>query len=109
MPHVWVLNGTFDKWAAEKRPIERGESDSAKRKLHQATFDDFDFKLDHSQIRHFDEIQRIVQENEKGKKSNPLMLDGRLSKYFERAHIPTSKSVPLDIVMDSSYCFLPHE
>jgi 3-mercaptopyruvate sulfurtransferase SseA len=44
-----------------------------------------------------------------GKTTNPLMLDGRLKKYFERANIPTSKSVPLDTVMDNNYCFLPHE
>ena len=44
-----------------------------------------------------------------GKTTHPLMLDGRLKKYFERANIPTSKSVPLDTVMDANYCFLPHE
>jgi 3-mercaptopyruvate sulfurtransferase SseA len=37
------------------------------------------------------------------------MLDGRLSKYFDRSHIPTSKSVPFSDVMDDKYCFKPHE
>jgi 3-mercaptopyruvate sulfurtransferase SseA len=44
-----------------------------------------------------------------GKGQNPPMLDGRIAKYFEKAHIPTSKSVPLDTVMDSQYCFLPKD
>ncbi len=37
------------------------------------------------------------------------MLDGRIGKYFDKAHIPTSKSVPLDAVMDSNYCYLPKD
>lgn len=109
MPYVWVLNGTFEKWAHEGRQIERGETEGAKRKLHQDSNNDFYFKLDRSQIRTFDQIHKIVLENMDGKSSNPLMLDGRLKKYFERANIPTSKSVPLDTVMDANYCFLPHE
>jgi 3-mercaptopyruvate sulfurtransferase SseA len=109
MPYVWVLNGTFEKWAAEGRDIERGESEGATRKLRQDSLEDFDFHLDRNQIRQFDEIQRIVQENLAGKTTNPLMLDGRLSKYFERAKIPTSRSVPLDTVMDANFCFLPHD
>jgi 3-mercaptopyruvate sulfurtransferase SseA len=48
MPYVWVLNGTFEKWAHEGRQIERGESEGAKRKLHQDSNNDFDFKLDRS-------------------------------------------------------------
>lgn len=107
MPHVWVLNGTFEKWASEGRTIERGENEGAKRKIRHQSVEDFDFKLDRKQIRSFDEIHKIVQENMQGKSTNPLMLDGRIRKYFEKANIPTSKSVPLDTVMDEKYCFLP--
>ena len=48
MPYVWVLNGTFEKWATEKRVIESGERDSAKIKLRKDSLEDFDFHLDRS-------------------------------------------------------------
>jgi 3-mercaptopyruvate sulfurtransferase SseA len=35
MPNVWVLNGTFEKWANEGRQIEKGEKEGAKMKIHQ--------------------------------------------------------------------------
>ncbi len=44
-----------------------------------------------------------------GASGNPPMLDGRIGKYFDKAHIPTSRSVPLDAVMDADWCFLPRD
>ena len=37
------------------------------------------------------------------------MLDGRLGNFYDKAHIPTSKSVPFSDVMDSNFCFKSKE
>jgi 3-mercaptopyruvate sulfurtransferase SseA len=111
LPNVWVLNGTFEKWAKEKRAIDHGEAEDALKRVSRKipeNSSDFDFNLDISKIRKFEEIDELVIASQSGKVTPPL-LDGRLSKYFERAHIPTSKSVPLSDVMDENYCFLPRD
>ena len=33
------------------------------------------------------------------------MLDSRLSKYYHRWHIPTTKSLPLSDVLDEEFCY----
>lgn len=116
--NVWVLNGTYDKYCNEGHRLDRMQTENALKRVRQDTTKegDFNFKLDTSKIRKFDEIQKIVKQNEaegggstSSSSSNPVMLDGRLSKYFDRAHIPTSRSLPLDAVMDEKWCFLPRE
>ena len=111
MQNVWIMNGTFQRWAKEGRKIESGDSESALRRMRSDKEQpgDFDFKFDHSRIRNFEEMDRLVKENQNGKQTNPPMLDGRLSKFFDKAHIPTTKSVPFDAIMDADYNFLPKD
>lgn len=61
----------------------------------------YKFKKDASRIRQFEEIDKIATENE-GKPETQWtpMFDGRLNKYYQKWHIPTSKSLPFDHVLD---------
>jgi len=106
MPHVWLLNGTFDKWKAEGRALETGESPQAFRRQGAKTEDDFNFEYNKSKLLSFEDMQALVQDKQAGQ-GRPPILDGRLASFFEKAHLPTSKSVPFNTLMDKDYNFLP--
>jgi thiosulfate/3-mercaptopyruvate sulfurtransferase len=52
-------------------------------------------------------MEKLVEAKKNGDPT-PL-LDGRIAKYYQKAHIPTAVSLPLDHVMDGNYSFLPRE
>ncbi|CDW90459.1 UNKNOWN [Stylonychia lemnae] len=106
---VFLLNGTFAKWQREGRPIEKGDSESAWKKIHTiaAKPDDYNYKKDITKIRKFEEIDSIVSENmQKPEELQQPLLDSRVHKYYLRGHIPTSRSLALDEVMDKDFCYL---
>ncbi len=51
--NVYVLNGTFEKWQKEGRPIDSGDNPDPFKKHHKeaAKPDDFDYKIDSKKIR----------------------------------------------------------
>ena len=108
-PEVYILNGTFAKWQKESRPIQSGSETDPFKRSHKnpAKEGDFDYKIDRSKVRVFEEMQKNVEDNQSGK--GLPMFDARLDKYYHRCHIPTSKSLPFDKIMDKDYCFLPRE
>eukprot|EP00347_Sterkiella_histriomuscorum_P014041 403362385 len=110
---AYLLNGTFSKWQREGRPIESGDQESAFVKQHKtlSKFDDFSYKQDTKKIRKYQEIEAIVSENKKKQNDsemNPL-LDSRVRKYYERGHIPTSRSLSLTDVLDDDFCYKKSE
>lgn len=46
-PNVYLLNTTFEKWEEEKRPIDKGDSPNAWKRIRKTepAKDDFDYKL----------------------------------------------------------------
>ncbi len=64
LERVWILNGTYAKWEKEGRKIQRGdEQEGALRRVRSDNEKpgDFEFKFDHSRIRSFEEIDKIVK------------------------------------------------
>ncbi|TNV76565.1 hypothetical protein FGO68_gene2944 [Halteria grandinella] len=107
LPNVWVLNGTFEKWNAEGRQIERGQSEGAlwvHGHSREERTGDFEFCENKKKVKKFEDMQKLVEAKQNGDQT-PL-LDGRIAKYYHKVHIPTAQSLPLDHVMDPQYCFL---
>lgn len=107
-PEVYILNGTFAKWQREGRKVESGEEGAFRRRHKNAAREgDFEYRADRSKVRVFEDMQANVEANLSGQ--GLPMFDARLDKYYHRGHIPTSKSLPFDSIMDKDYCFLPPE
>ena len=59
MPNVLLLNGTFSKWDAEKRPTTENDSECAWNRQNRKSLphaDDFKFSFDNKKIRYFEDI-----------------------------------------------------
>jgi len=59
---IYLMNGTFTKWMAEKRPIESGDNESAWKNIRndKPNHGDYAFKVDTSRIKYFEDIQKLV-------------------------------------------------
>ncbi len=56
--NVFILNGTFSKWEAEKRQIESGDNERAWTRTRKtiARSDDFHFQLNSSKVKSFEDM-----------------------------------------------------
>lgn len=78
IPNVMILNGSFHKWNLENKSIETGDVETAWRKFrtNQPSNDDFNFTLNQSHIRKYEEIVKIAKE-----KSHQI-VDTRFAKVY---------------------------
>ena len=87
--NVFILNGTFDKWLAEKLPISKGieSSDPFKRTRPVVHGPAFDYKLNTGVVETYKTIM--------GK----TLIDTRKGKIYKKGHIPFSFNVPTSNVL----------
>ena len=103
-PNVFVLNGTFSKWEAEKRHVESGENEHTwqRQRVSKISPSDYDFKLDSKQVRSYDDIQNVLN----AKKDHPVhILDGRGKAQYDAGHIETAKLLSFSDVLNPDKTF----
>lgn len=99
-PNVFLMNGTFTKWKQENRPTESGDNEEAWINIREGDRsepmpDDYDYKLDRTKLKGYDEICKIVKINEgKDLKDRLKLLDARGSAAHKLGHIPSSINIP---------------
>lgn len=62
LENVFLLNGVFNKWQAEARPVETGDADSAWKRVRSTVPapGDFNFNFDKRKIEHYSHIRHIA-------------------------------------------------
>jgi len=110
---VAILNGSFSKWVAEGRNTEDGDNEKAFKKILSTDIkvvpEDFDFKLDTSRIRYYDEIVKIsnfnlVASDTKGPDAIKI-IDTRLEPVYDLGHIPSSINIPFTNMLNPDKTF----
>jgi thiosulfate/3-mercaptopyruvate sulfurtransferase len=103
-PNVFILNGTFSKWEAEKRPVDTGDNERAwkRRRSSVPNSKDFDFHLDARKVRSFDDIQKIIHHQ---KQHHIHILDSRFRANYDQGHIETAESLPFPEVLNPDKTF----
>jgi thiosulfate/3-mercaptopyruvate sulfurtransferase len=92
--NVRVLNGSFQKWNNEKRPIDKMQPDAAFRHdRFEETFkssetDDYHYKINHNLYVQKDEVEELVFQNRKT--INNIIIDSSRKEFFERGGIPSA-------------------
>lgn len=81
---VSVLDGGMSKWIQDGRPTEKTKN--------AGTQEDYNYKLDPSQIKEYDEILLIEKKISDGK-SDEQILDARPMKVHQAGHIQHAKNV----------------
>ena len=107
LPNVYILNGTFTKWEAEKRPVETGDTEGAWRRTARKTVaakDDFTFHIDHDKIRNHDDVHQIAMSNLKNQNKLPI-VDSRFVQNFKAGRIPSSLNIPFTQVLNEDKTF----
>lgn len=112
---VYVLNGGFPRWLAEKRPTESGNGLDVKEKGH------FYVKPDYSLVCTFDEVMDLIDAYKHGK-TDMTVVDTRPKPRFDGVvpeprpgltcgHMPGSKSLPFSCLVDpaKNFAFRPRE
>lgn len=96
IPNVKILNGTYSKWLAEGREIEKGDNETAWRRLGRKTSEteDFRFELDEKRIRFYEEMVKI------GESRTVPILDSRFASVFTQGNVPSSVNVPFPDVLN---------
>lgn len=111
--NVYILNGTFEKWKAEKRKIESGENEHTWKQKRQnpAGPQDYDYKLnkalviDHANIKAVIEKDGQAKEEGKDKSKELYLLDSRFEKVYSMGHIPSSQNIPFTDVLNKDKTF----
>mmetsp|Transcript_18700 Transcript_18700/g.28649 ORF Transcript_18700/g.28649 Transcript_18700/m.28649 type:complete len:228 (-) Transcript_18700:8-691(-) len=84
--NVRVLDGGFQKWVAEAKPVEA---------FNEAPNEaDYQFSLDGSKVKTLEDIKQLEMNM-----ANTTILDGRAPEQFEAGHIPGSVNFPLPKVL----------
>ena len=84
VPNVLLLNGTFSKWDAEKRPTTENDSACAWNRQNRKrvpSADDFKFSFDSKKIRLFEDIVKTSASNKSGGQHMPI-IDSRFEQVF---------------------------
>ena len=107
-PNVYILNGTFSKWEAEKRAVETGETEHTwtRNRTAKPLPDDYTFKLDSPKVKSFEDIQKTLLTQ---KDNHVHILDGRGKPMFDAGHIETALSLPFSEVLNADKTFKSNE
>lgn len=104
-PNVYILNGAFHKWKAEGRPTETGDNRAAwhQQRKTPGKEEDYEYIKDESRVITYDSLHQLLDKNAEHDAQHQIpILDSRFDTIFNQGHIPTSKNLPFNMVLNEN-------